>query len=243
MEPRDHIVVKDIDLEVISVETYIFEVLEGIFSQITQVVLSHCSSDHLPVSSLFVLSLLSVGILVFLEVLKLLGFSALSPGDISNLSSGHSSVSFLLFLHLLELLLLKNLHTSMLKGFAAEHREDRLHINVETENEFVIFCQGLFVNSSLPWHEPWGLWPLDFDLSLATDLIARSLVSELFDELICLNVDILSSLKGLWGPHVSCKELLGGSSSGLGFGLCPLFAVVKELIRVTSGRNRAHCVV
>ena len=121
MEPWDHIVVKDIHLEVISVEAYIFEVLEGIFSQITQVVLGDSSSNHLPVSSLFVLSLLSMGVLVFLKVLKLLGLSAFSSGNISNLCSGHSSVSFLLLLHLLEILLLKNLHTSMFKGLAAEY--------------------------------------------------------------------------------------------------------------------------
>jgi hypothetical protein len=69
-------------------------------------------------------------------------------------------------------------------------------------------------------------WPVDFEFSLASNLIDRRLIGELRDELIGLNVDVLLAWWGLWRLHIASEELL----SGLGSLLFEAFWVVLSLV-------------
>ena len=75
---------------------------------------------------------------------------------------------------------------------------------------------------------------VDLDLGLAANFIAGSLVGQLLDELVRLNVDILAALKWLGSSNVSSEELFGSCCSCLRLSFGSLLSVVEDLVRVLS---------
>jgi len=78
---------------------------------------------------------------------------------------------------------------------------------------------------------------IDFNLSLNSNLVARRFVGEFLHKLVGLDVDVLSPLERLRGPHVASEELLSCCSSCLSLRLCALLSVVEDLLWVVAGRN------
>ena len=87
-------------------------------------------------------------------------------------------------------------------------------------------------------------WPIHFELGLASNLVNWGLVSELSDELISLDVDVLFALGCLGSLHIASEELFGRLRSLLLQSLRVILALVglKELVRVGACRDD-HCSV
>ena len=241
MEPWDDVKVQDIYLEGIGIEAYISKVSIHLLLHVGQVTLGYLPRNHLSVSKLLVLLLFPHLSLQLLEIGEFLLFSSLHSLDISSLSRQHPIVVILLLLHLSELLFLQDFHPGDLEGLTAEHREDRLDLIVKQE-ELVVFNEGLLVHTLLLRHEPGGLRALDLDLSLAADFVARGFVSELLNELISLDIDVLPTLERFRGPDITSEELLSGCSSGLSLGLGSLLTVIEDLILVVVVWNDHGCI-
>ena len=59
-----------------------------------------------------------------------------------------------------------------------------------------------------------GSWrPVDLELCLGADFINWSLIGQLSNELVSLNVDILFAWGCLWGLNITSEELLSGFGS------------------------------
>ena len=90
-----------------------------------------------------------------------------------------------------------------------------------------------------------GRWrPVDFELSLAANLINRCLIGELGYELVGLNINVLLAWGRLGRFDISGEELLGGLGSLL---LQPLWVVLalvglKQLVRVRPSWDHHRCV-
>ena len=90
-----------------------------------------------------------------------------------------------------------------------------------------------------------GRWrPVDFELSLATDLINRCLISELSNKLVRLNINVLLAWGSLRRFNVPGEELLGGLGSLLLQPLRVILALVglEQLVRVRSSWDHHRCV-
>jgi len=236
MEPWHNIVVQDIDLKAVGVETDISQMVIGLLSEPSEVSLGDLTGNDFSVSQLPVLLLLSSVAFELLELSKLLLFGCLHPLDLLHVSRVHSIEVLLLFLHFSELFFLKNLHSRHFEGLAAKHGEDWLDV-VFKEEQLVVLNEGLLVDTSLLRHEPGSLRALYLDLGLTANFIAWSLISELLDELISLDVDVLSALKRLRSSLVTSEELFTSSSTGLGLGLGSRLPIIKERVGVVLRRQ------
>lgn len=236
VEPWHDIIVKDVDLEAVGVETDISQMVIGLLSEASEVVLSNLTGNDFSVSQLPVLLLLSSIAFELLELCELLLLGCLHSLDLLHVSGVHPVEVLLLFLHFSQLFFLKHLHSSHFKGLAAKHRKNGLDV-VFKEEQLVILNKGLLVDTSLLRHEPGSLRALYLDLGLAANLIAWSLISELLDELISLNVDVLSALKRLRSSLVTGEELFTSSGTGLGLGLGSRLSIIKERVGIVLRRQ------
>ena len=86
--------------------------------------------------------------------------------------------------------------------------------------------------------------PVDFEFSLASDFVNRGLISELSNELVSLNIDILFAWGRLRGLHVTSEELFGGLGSLLLEALRVILALVclEELIGVGARGDDHRCI-
>lgn len=136
-------------------------------------------------------------------------------------------------LHLSQLFLFKNLHSGVLKGLTAKRRKERFDIIIEKE-DFIVLNKCLFGNSHELWHRPRSFDFRNVEGSLACNFILRCFVSELCDELVSLDIDVLFASGSFWRLNVSCEEFLSGLSTLLfdGLGVVLFFVCSEELIWV-----------
>ena len=90
-----------------------------------------------------------------------------------------------------------------------------------------------------------GSWrPVDFEFGLASNLVDRGLISELSDELVGLNIDILFAWGSLWCLDIACEELLSRLSSLLFEALGVVLALIslEELVRVGPCGDNHGCI-
>jgi hypothetical protein len=66
-----------------------------------------------------------------------------------------------------------------------------------------------------------------FDFGLAANLIARSLIGELFYELVSLDINIQSTGLRFGSSLISSEEFFASGSSFLSFSLGSLFAIIE----------------
>ena len=120
VKPRNDVVIKDVDSEIIGEETDVSEVLVGVVPQTSKVFLRHNSGHDFPVSKELVLLLLSHGALELGEVLESLLLLVLHSLNITGLRLADSGEVSLLLSHFFEFLLLEHLHSGDFEGLTTE---------------------------------------------------------------------------------------------------------------------------
>ena len=98
----------------------------------------------------------------------------------------------------------------MLESLSAQHFKDGRYIFVKAE-KLVIFNEGLSIDTSLSWNLVRRLWSIYYEVSLVAYFILRGFIGQLFNELISLNVNVLSSGNRLRCPHFTLEELFRGA--------------------------------
>lgn len=141
----------------------------------------------------------------------------------------------LLSLHEAELLFFENLHPSLLESFSADHTKKRFNLIVKDE-KFVIFDECFLGNAAQFWHSVSSRRSLNFEGSLTSNFVYRCLISELRNELVSLNINILFAGRGLRSLDITREKLFSCLCPLLLHGLWVVLGLVgmKQFIGVSS---------
>ena len=187
-------------------KTHACQCRDGILLKADQVLLSDNSRDMLLMGcfTLLFASFLLVGATLFLR--SHAGLSGLEALSFDQLSVPLFLVLFLLLVHNAKLSFFKNLHSRLLECFETEHVEHGFNLSIEIEKLSISIEDLSRFTVLFSWHfrlEKWLRRPIQIKLSCDAHLHCRGLICQVFDILIGLDEQVLSTMDGLWRGDVS----------------------------------------
>lgn len=113
----------------------------------------------------------------------------------------------LLFLHRAEFFFFEDFHLGRFKCRSTKRRQQRFDFPVKNE-KLIILHKRFLIYSRFDW-DVLGCGGFRRHLvGLTANRVVRRFVSQFFDELVRLNVDVLATVFGFGRVHVSREELL-----------------------------------